>query len=196
MARIHWKGSALLGPLPPALVSVGDLEKPNLLTVAWCGIVATHPPRTYISVRPSRHSYAMLKERGEFVLHLPPASLARAVDYCGIYTGAKVDKFKKCGLTPIPSVEVAPPTVAECPVALECRVTEITPQGTHDCFLADIVGVTVEESLLDEAGKLHMERAGLLAYLHGDYYTLGRQVGKFGFSAAKKKKHKESGKKQ
>lgn len=195
MAKIYWKGSALLGPLPPALISVGDAEGSNLLTVAWCGIINTHPPKTYISVRPTRHSYPILKERREFVLHLPSEELARAVDFCGMYTGAKVNKWEKCGLTPIPSREVAAPTVAECPVALECRVSDILPMGTHDLFLADILSVTVEEGLLDEAGKLHMERAGLLAYLHGDYYTLGRRVGKFGFSAVKKKKkHKEGGK--
>ena len=196
MSKVYWKGSALLGPLPPALISVGDAEKSNLLTVAWCGVINTHPPKTYISVRPTRYSYPILKQRREFVLHLPSEALARAVDFCGMYTGAKLDKWEKCGLTAIESREVAAPTVAECPVALECRVTDILPMGTHDLFLADILSVTVEESLLDEAGKLHMERAGLLAYLHGDYYTLGRRVGKFGFSAVKKKKHKESGKKK
>lgn len=188
MARQKWNGGALLAPLPPALVSCGTPERPNLLTVAWAGILSTHPPRTYISVRPTRHSHSLLTETGEFVIHLPPAALVRAIDYCGMYTGAKVDKFEKCGLHAIPSTAVRAPTVEECPLALECRVFEVKPLGSHDMFLADIVSVTVDDALLDARGKLRLDRAELCAYAHGDYYALGRRLGQFGFSAARRKK--------
>ena len=176
-----------MAPVPPAMVTVGTLEKPNVLTVAWTGILATHPAKAYVSIRPSRHSYGILKEGGEFVINLPSSSLARTVDYVGIYTGAKVDKFKVCGITAVKSEKVAPPTVGECPVALECVVTDVIPMGTHDVFLADIVSVSCREELLDEEGKLHFERGDLLAYVHGEYYTLGERVGRFGFSTDKPK---------
>lgn len=188
-ARKSFSPGALTAPLPPALVTVGDEEDANVLTVAWTGILATVPPKTYISVRPSRHSHALLKRTGEFVLHLPSADMAKAVDYAGIFTGAKVNKFEKCGFEKVKSETVSVPTIANCPVALECRVTDILPMGSHDVFMADILRVSCHETLLDEKGKIHMERAGLLAYAHGEYYTLGKRVGAFGFSAAKKKKH-------
>jgi flavin reductase (DIM6/NTAB) family NADH-FMN oxidoreductase RutF len=163
------------------------MEHPNVMTAAWTGILCSDPPKTYVSIRPSRYSYGILREKGEFVIHLPTAAQAKKVDYCGIYTGSKVNKFEKCAFTPIESTAVAAPTIAECPIALECRVCEVVPLGSHDMFLADIVAVTVEDDLLDEAGKLHMERAGLCAYAHGEYYALGRRLGKFGFSATKRK---------
>ncbi len=182
---------ALTAPIPPAMVTVGDFESSNVLTVAWTGILATVPPKTYISVRPSRHSYNMLKEGGEFVINLPPAALAKTVDFVGIYTGKKMDKFEKCRLTKKRSEKVAPPTIAECPVALECRVTDILPMGSHDVFLADIVSVSCHEDILDSEGKMHFERADLLAYAHGEYYSLGERVGRFGFSTDKPKKTAE-----
>ncbi len=188
MERIKWRGSTLLSPVPAALVTVGNAEKSNVLTVAWCGILASHPPVTYISVRPERYSYGLLKEGGEFVIHLTNRALVRATDFCGVYTGAKVDKFAKCGLTRIPSTEVAPPTIAEAPLALECRVRQVVPLGSHDMFMADILAVTVRQELLDEGGKLSLDRADLIAYSHGAYYPLGKPLGKFGFSAAKKRK--------
>ena len=187
MKRKSFNPGTLLAPVPPAMVTVGTLEEPNVLTVAWTGILATHPAKAYVSIRPSRHSYGILKEGGEFVINLPSASLARAVDYVGIYTGAKVDKFKVCGITAVKSEKVAPPTVGECPVALECVVTDVIPMGTHDVFIADIVSVSCREELLDEEGKLHFERGDLLAYVHGEYYTLGERVGRFGFSTDKPK---------
>ena len=187
MERVKWRGSTLLSPVPAALVTVGVGEEANVLTVAWCGIVCSQPPVTYISVRPQRHSYGLLKNHGEFVIHLTSTALVRATDYCGVFTGAKVNKFEKCGLTKIPSTEVAVPTIAEAPLALECRVRSVTPLGTHDMFLADILAVTVRDELLDETGKLCLERADLCAYSHGSYYALGRRLGSFGFTAAKKR---------
>ena len=170
------------------MVTVGDMENSNIITIAWTGILSTIPPKTYVSIRPSRHSYGILKEGGEFVINLPSADLARTVDYVGIYTGAKVDKFEKCGLTKQKSDKVAPPTIAECPIALECRVTEILPMGSHDVFMADIVSLSCKGELIDEDGKMHFERANLLAYAHGEYYTLGEVIGRFGFSTDKPKK--------
>ena len=188
MARRTLKGGAMLAPIPAVMVSVGDGTVQNVLTVAWCGTVATSPAKTYISVRPSRHSYEIIKRTGEFVINLVPASLAKVADYCGIYTGAKVDKFKKCGLTPTPCEGVSAPAIAECPLSIACRVSDIVPMGTHDMFLADVVSVSADEGLFDEKDALHLERAELCAYVHGAYFKLGKQIGKFGFSATKKKK--------
>lgn len=174
-----------MAPLPPVMVSCGDKAKPNIITVAWTGILATQPPTTYISVRPKRYSYDLIKERGEFVINLTPASLVRAADYCGMYTGAKVDKFERCGLTVSESFEVACPSIGESPLSLECRVRDIVPLGSHDMFIADIVAVAVDPALIDSTGKLHIERAGLCAFAHGEYYALGQRIGRFGFSTKK-----------
>ena len=188
MAKIKWRGGALTAPVPPAMVSCGTMENSNIITVAWTGITNTVPPKTYISVRPSRHSYKIIKESGEFVVNLTPSKLIRSADYCGIYTGAKVDKFAKCSLTKEAASEVSCPLIAESPLSLECKVTDIIELGSHHMFLADIVAVDVDDSLIDSAGKLHLERAGLAAFAHGEYFELGRKIGYFGFSAAKKKK--------
>ena len=177
-----------MAPLPAVMVSVGDMEVCNVLTVAWTGILSSEPPRTYISVRPSRHSHKMLLEKGEFVINLTNEELCRAVDYVGIYTGAKVDKFEKCRLTKIPSKEVSAPTIAEAPIALECRVFDVVHSGTHDIFMADIVNVSCDDKLLDDNGKIHFDKAKLIAYSHGEYYALGKKLGRFGFSTDKKKK--------
>lgn len=191
MAKVSWKGGALVAPLPPVMVSCGKDESKNIITVAWTGIINTIPPKTYISVRPSRHSYNIIKESGEFVINLTPASLIRAADYSGMYTGAKKDKFRECSLTPEECEHVDCVAIAECPLSLECKVSEIIPLGTHDMFIADIVGVLVDETLIDKNGKLHIERAGLAAYAHGEYFELGRRIGTFGFSAVKPSKKKK-----
>lgn len=187
MARKSFKAGALSAPLPPVLVTVSDGERTNVLTVAWTGILATHPPRTYISVRPSRYSYEILGKNGEFVINLPSADMARTVDYVGIYTGKKIDKLEKCGLALAPSEAVSVPTLADCPIALECRVAEVLPMGTHDVFIADILSVSADEKIIDENGKLRFDRANLLAYAHGEYYALGEKLGEFGFSTKKER---------
>ena len=188
MAKVKWRGGALLAPVPPVMVSCGDMERSNIITVAWTGILNTIPPKTYISVRPSRYSYELIKERGEFVINLSTADLIRTVDSCGVYTGRKVDKFKKYSLTKTEAFEVSAPLIGECPLSLECRVTDIVPLGSHDMFIADIVAVDVDETLLDKDGKLHLDRANLAAYAHGEYFELGKKIGSFGFSVKKKKK--------
>ena len=177
-----------MAPVPPTLVSCGTLEEPLVLTVAWTGIVNTIPPKTYISVRPQRHSYPVLRQREEFVINLPGADLARAVDYCGVKSGSQVDKFKEMGLSPIASHQVEAPTIAQCPVSLECRVSQIIPIGSHDMFLADIVNVTVDESCVGADGKLLLSRCDFLAYAHGSYFSLGKELGTFGFSVRRKKR--------
>lgn len=178
----------LTAPVPPALVTVGDFDNSNIITIAWTGILASIPPKTYISVRPSRHSYGILKEHGEFVVNLPSVSIAKEVDYAGIYTGAKVNKWEKCGFTKQKSEKVSTPTIAECPIALECRVCEVVPMGSHDVFIADILGVSCHEDIMDEKGRMQFEKANLLAYAHGEYYALGEVVGRFGFSTDKPQK--------
>lgn len=185
MARRNIGTGVLTAPLPPVMVTVKSGERVNVLTIGWTGILSTHPPRTYISVRPSRYSYELLKESGEFVINLTTASQAKIVDYVGIYTGKKVDKLKETGLGTVQSKEVDVPTIAECPLALECRVCEVIPMGTHDVFVADIVSVSVDEKILDEEGKIRLDRADLLAYAHGEYFALGEKLGSFGFSTKK-----------
>lgn len=186
MAKLQWKAGTLLSPNPPALVSCGSADKPNVMTAAWTGIVCSEPPMTYISLRPSRYSYGLIRESGEFVINLPTEALARAADFCGVRSGREIDKFSRMGLTAEPSRLVSPPGVAECPISLECKVREIVPLGSHDMFLAEIVGVNVDERFVDEKGALHIERCGLLAYAHGAYFGLGKRLGTFGFSVRKK----------
>ena len=188
MAKKTLKGGALVCPLPPTMVSCGDMESSNIITIGWTGILNTVPPKTYISVRPTRHSYNIIKESGEFVINLTPASLVKEADYSGIYTGKKVDKFAKCKLTKEQATVVSCPMIAECPVSIECKVTDIVPLGSHDMFMADIVAVNVNEELFDKDGKFHLEKADLIAYAHGEYFTLGKRLGNIGFSTNKKKK--------
>ena len=190
MAKIAWRGGALIAPVPPAMITCGTMEESNIITVAWTGILGTVPPKTYISVRPRRHSYPIIKEHGEFVINLATEDLIHAADYCGMYTGAKIDKFAACKLTKEEVPDFSCPMIAESPLSLACRVTDIVPMGSHDMFIADVVSVHVNESLIDESGKLRLEKAQLAAFAHGEYYGLGKKLGWFGFSAVKKKKKK------
>jgi len=186
--RRELSAGALLAPIPPAIVTVADGETVNALTVAWCGILATVPPKTYVSIRPTRYSHEILLRGGEFVINLPSSDMAEAVDLIGIYTGRKMNKIEAAGLHLAESKSVMPPTVKECPIAIECRVTERIEMGSHDVFMADIVNVSCQNGLIDAAGKLHYEKADLLAYAHGEYYRLGERVGRFGFSTDKEKR--------
>lgn len=188
MAKKTLKGGALLSPLPPTMVTCGDMENANIITIGWTGILNTAPPKTYISVRPTRHSYNIIKEKGEFIINLTPARLAKEADYCGIYTGKKVNKFEKCKLTKVKGTEVDCPMIEECPISIECRVTDIIPLGSHDMFMADILCVNVDEDLFDKDGKMRFDKADLIAYVHGEYFQLGKKIGTFGFSTKKKKK--------
>lgn len=192
--KLVWKPGTLLAPAPPALVSCGTLEQPNLLTVAWTGIVNTHPAMTYVSIRPERYSYGLIKASGEFVINLTPAALIHAADFCGVRSGRDLDKWAETGLTPAAASAVSAPLVEQCPLSLECRVTKILPLGSHDMFLAEIVAIDVDESMLTRDGKLDLSRAGLAAFAHGEYYELGKRIGTFGFSVRKKTPGKPAGK--
>ena len=190
MKKVSWKGGALLAPVPCVMVTCGDVEKPNVMTVAWTGIINTQPPKTYISVRKSRYSYPIIAEKREFVINLTTEALVKAADFCGVRSGKDVDKFAACSLTAQPSNVVSAPSLGESPVSIECRVTDVVELGSHDMFLADIVSVSVDESLVDSAGRLALEKAGLIAYSHGEYFALGKKLGSFGYSVKKKKKKK------
>ena len=187
MSKLSWKPGTLLSPVPPALVSCGTMERPNILTIAWTGIVNTIPPMTYISVRPQRHSYALIKESGEFAVNLTTRKLVRAADWCGVKSGAEEDKFAACRLTPEEAPGFSAPMVKESPLSLCCKVREVIPLGSHHMFLADVVAVHVDDNYVDQAGKLHLDRAELAAYAHGEYFALGEKLGSFGYSVKRRK---------
>lgn len=196
MGKESWKGGALLAPIPPAMVSCGTMEHPNILTIAWTGIINTKPPKTYISVRPSRYSYELIKQSGEFVINLTTSSLVRAADFCGVRSGKDINKFACCQLTPEQATVLSAPMIAESPLSMECKVSEIIPLGTHDMFLADVIAVNVDQQYIDQDGKLHLERCGLAAFAHGAYFEIGKKIGSFGFSVRKKKRKQHNYKKQ
>lgn len=187
MEKITWKGGTLLSPVPAVLVSCGTVEKPTALTIAWTGIISSDPPRTYISVRPERHSYGIIKGSGEFAVNMLPSTLVRALDYCGIKSGKNEDKLSEKRLIAAPCTQISAPQIEQSRITLECKVFDVIPQGSHDMFLADIVAVNIDKSLLDERGRLKIEQAGLLAYAHGTYFALGKKVGTFGFSCKQKR---------
>ena len=180
----NWKPCAIVNPVPAVLVSCGDKpENYNMLTIAWTGTICSEPPMAYISVRPERHSYDIIKRTGEFVINLTTEALAEATDWCGVRSGRNFDKFKECGLTAEKSAVVAAPSIAESPISIECRVKEIIPLGSHDMFIGEVVNVAVDEQYLDsETGKLDVEKMRLLAYAHGAYFALGKQIGTFGWT--------------
>lgn len=180
---------ALLAPLPAVLVSCGTCEESNIITVAWTGIVNSKPPMTYISLRPERYSHKIISERREFVINLPNRSLTERVDWCGMKTGSRFDKFSYCGFQKEKAEGLADcPAIADCPVQLSCRVKQILPLGSHEMFLAEIVSVQADDGLFDRNGKLHLERAELIGYAHGAYVPVGRPLGSFGFSVRKGRK--------
>ena len=186
MTKITWKAGTLLAPVPPALISCGTLDKPNVMTAAWTGIVCTEPTLVYVSIRPTRYSNELIRQTGEFVINVPTAQLAKAVDLCGVKSGRDVNKFQLAGLTPVQCSSIGAPQIAEAPVSLECKVKEITSFGTHDMFLAEVLAVNVDDALINKTGAFDLQKAGLLAYAHGFYYALGKKIGKFGWSVEKK----------
>lgn len=191
MGKIQFKPGTMLNPVPAVMVSCGTGDEKNIITIAWTGIVNTDPPMTYVSVRKERHSHDIIKKTGEFVINLTTEKLAFATDYCGVRSGRDVDKFREQNLTPAESQVVSCPSIAESPVNIECRVTEIKELGSHDMFLAEIVSVSVDEELMDEKGRLCLEEAGLIAYNHGHYFGLKKnEIGRFGYSVMKPKTRK------
>lgn len=186
MAKVCWKAGTMLAPVPPALISCGTAEKPNVMTAAWTGIICTEPTLVYVSIRPSRYSNELIRQTGEFAINIPTTKLAKAVDLCGVKSGRGIDKFKLAGITAAPCEKISAPQVAEAPISLECKVKEITSFGTHDMFLAEVVAVDVDETYINGKQALDLQKAGLLAYAHGFYYGLGHKIGKFGWSVEKK----------
>ena len=188
----NWKPGTLIYPLPAVLVSCGATpDEYNLLTVAWTGTVCTAPPMCYVSVRPERHSYGIIRRTGEFVINLTTRDLARAADWCGVRSGRDYDKFREMGLTPGKALEVAAPIVEESPVSIECRVRQVLALGTHDMFLAEVVAVQVDADYIDPAtGRFCLERACPIVYSHGEYFALGEALGHFGWSVRKKPRSK------
>lgn len=186
MSKQYWKAGNMLYPLPAVLVSLQDKnEKKNIITVAWTGTCCTNPPMVYISVKPERYSYSILKKTKEFVINLTTEDLVYATDYCGVTSGKDVNKFEETKLTPMTSKYVKAPSIKESPVNIECRIKEIIPLGSHDMFLAEVLGVTIEESYLDQNNRFNLEQSNPITYSHGKYYSLGKNLGKFGYSIKK-----------
>ena len=186
MGKQYWKAGNMLNPVPAVMVSVSDGNgKNNIITVAWAGTICTNPPMLSISVRPERYSYEMIKSTKEFVVNLTTRDLVRACDYCGVTSGRDVDKFEKMKLTPIKLPNVSVPGIKESPVNIECRVKKIEELGSHTMFIADVVGVTVDDEYMDEKGKFNINNTGLVMYSHGEYFVMGEKLGKFGYSIKK-----------
>lgn len=188
MARDYWKPGNMLYPLPAVMVSCQrEGEKPNIITIAWAGTVCSDPPMVSISVRKERYSYAIIRDTKEFVINLTTKRLVHAADYCGVRSGRDIDKFNALHLTPGRSKTVQAPRIEESPVNIECRVTQVIELGSHDMFLAEVTAVAIDPKYMDKTGKFHLNDLGLAAYSHGEYFELGKKLGKFGYSVRKKK---------
>lgn len=185
MSKMMWKPGTMVYPLPAIMVSCGTMENSNIITVAWTGTICTDPAMTYVSIRPERYSYNLIKETGEFVINLTTKDLAHATDWCGVRSGDKYDKFKEMKLTKEKANFVSCPMIKESPVSIECRVKEIKKLGSHDMFIAEVLAVNADEKYFDETGKFCLEKCNLITYSHGQYYTLGENIGRFGFSVKK-----------
>ncbi len=189
MAKQFWKPGNLLYPVPAVMVSCGrENETPNIITIAWTASICTSPPMVSISIKPQRYSYRIIKDTKEFVINLTTRDLAYAADFCGVKSGKEVDKFKQLKLTPVKSNRIKAPAILESPVNIECKVIDIKSLGSHDIFMAEVVGIHVDEKYMDKQGKFHLNDTGLVAYSHGEYYELGRKLGKFGYSVQKRAK--------
>lgn len=183
----YWRAGNMLYPIPAVMVSCGiPGEKPNIITVAWTGTVCSDPAMVYISVRPERYSYDIIKKTGEFVINLTTERLAKITDLCGVKSGRDIDKFREYGLTAVKSKHVSAPSIGESPVNIECRVKQVIPLGSHDMFIAEVRGVTVDADYMDENGRFDLAKTRPLVYSHGEYFAQGHFIGKFGFSVKKK----------
>ena len=186
MSKVVWKPGTFVYPIPAVMVTSGTMEKSNIITVAWTGVLNTDPAMVYISVRPNRHSYNIIKEQGEFVINLTTKDLARATDWCGCRSGEKYDKFKEMNLTKEKANFVQCPLIKESPVSIECNVKEIQELGSHHMFIADVLSIDADEKYIDENGAFDISKCDLISYANGGYYTQGEKLGKFGFSVQKK----------
>ena len=191
MSKTMWKPGTFIYPIPAVMVSCGDMEKSNIITVAWTGILNTNPAMVYISVRPERYSYNLIKEQGEFVINLTTKDLVKATDWCGVRSGAQYDKFKEMNLHKEKANFVKCPMIKESPVSIECKVKEIKELGSHNMFIADVLAINADEKYIDEKGAFDISKCDLIAYSNGNYYSLGKKIGRFGFSVQKNKKKKK-----
>lgn len=195
MSKVTFKPGTMVYPVPAVMVSCGSTEETyNIITIAWTGIINSEPPMTYISVRKSRHSHGIIMREREFVINLGTEKLAKQLDYCGVRSGMDINKFEDQKLTPIPAIHVKCPMIKESPVNVECKVTQVLEFPSHDMFIAEILAVHANEDLMNKAGKLELENAGLICYSHGDYYGLSKSIGKFGYSVMKAKTKKRQSK--
>lgn len=193
MAKIQWKPSTLLSPVPAVMVTCSDSNgKPNIITIAWAGTINTKPPMLSVSIKKERFSHSIIKETGEFVVNLTTEKLLKQTDLCGVKSGRDVDKFTLTGLTQEPASVVKAPLIKESPVNIECVVKQVLELGSHDMFIAEVVNINVDEILIDKGGKLCLDKAGLIAYSHGEYWSLNQCLGFFGFSIQKKKNIKRN----
>ncbi len=188
MAKVEWKSGTFVYPIPAVMVTSGDMEHSNIMTVAWTGILNTNPAIVYISVRPERYSYNLIKETGEFVINLTTEKLAFATDWCGVRSGKDYDKFKEMHLTKEKANHVKCPIIKESPVAIECKVIDIKEYGSHHTFIAEVLSIDADDKYIDEKGAFDISKCDLIAYANGGYYSLDKKIGKFGFSVQKKKK--------
>lgn len=194
MSKEYWKPGCMLYPVPAVMVSCGrEGGKPNIITVAWAGTICSDPAMVSISIRKERFSHGIIKETGEFVINLVNKPLVRATDYCGVKSGRDVDKFKEMRLTPQASRYVKAPGIEESPVNIECKVKEVKELGSHDMFIAQVVGVTIDNQYMNDKGKFNLNTSGLVSYSHGEYYELGKKLGSFGYSVKKPVKKKYAG---
>ena len=188
MGKVVWKPGTFIYPIPAVMVSCGTMEQSNIITVAWTGIIDTNPAMCYISVKPTRHSYSMIKETGEFVINFTTKELAFATDWCGVKSGKNVDKFKEMHLTKEKASFVKCPMIKQSPVSVECKVKEIKELGSHHMFLAEVLAIHADDAYIDKKGAFDISKCNLIAYCNGGYYTLDKKIGKFGFSVQKKKR--------
>lgn len=192
MSKQYWKPGNMLYPVPAVMISCKrEGERPNIITVAWAGTINTSPAMVSVSIRPERYSYDIIKETKEFVINLVTKDLTFATDYCGVKSGRDVDKFKEMKLTALDSKLVKAPSIEESPVNIECKVKDIIPYGSHHMFTAEVVSVTVDDKYMNEFGKFELNKTGLVAYSHGEYFELGRRLGKFGHSVQKNKRKRK-----
>lgn len=193
MGKVSWKPGTMVYPVPAVMVSCGTEEEGfNIITVSWTGTICTDPAMCYISVRPERHSYDIIKRNGEFVINLTTRKLAYAADWCGVRSGAVYDKFREMKLTPEPATKVKAPLIAESPLNIECRVRDVVDLGSHHMFVSEVLAVNVDEGLINpETGVYRLDKANLICYSHGKYYDLGKYLGHFGFSVKKDRKGRE-----
>ena len=187
MTKVAFKPGTMIYPLPALMVSCGTMEQPNIITVAWTGTICSDPPMCYVSIRKERYSYGLIRESGEFVLNLTTEELVRATDWCGVKSGRDVNKFKEMRLTPEKAQLLQAPLIAESPLNIECRVTEVKELGSHDMFIAEVVAIDADERFMDRTtGAFQLNHARPIAYSHGKYYALGEKLGSFGFSVKKR----------